>query len=138
MMKDEQLEVKTEQNLNEEEMVNSISDSVKEQRGVTETDLKPIRCSNMTDPNKLGFYIVARIYQHGYVEIQTIGPKALSKAMLAIMRANCIVARYSSSVKLVAIPNVRKVFIDDQQTGTRQERTALLTRIIPVPISVMR
>lgn len=90
--------------------------------------LPPIRCKSDTDPNKLGFFIIRRLEEVDHVEIQTIGPQALSKACLAFVQAQKIIAQYTSGAVIVNRINVRKL-----QMRNDEERTAILMRIWAIP-----
>jgi len=91
---------------------------------------KVIKCGNNTDPNKLAYFI-AREFENeatDHVEIQSIGPKALSKVILAIVRLQGIVAPYITGSTLVIRPSVRKL-----QMSNDEERTAIRLRLFPIP-----
>lgn len=91
---------------------------------------KVIKCGNNTDPNKLAYFI-AREFENentDHVEIQSIGPKALSKVVLAIVRLQGIVAPYITGSTLVIRPSVRKL-----QMSNDEERTAIRLRLFPIP-----
>ncbi len=88
-----------------------------------------IKCGSETDPNSLAFYIAKEFEtKSDCVIIQTIGPKALSKAILAIIRLKSIVAPYIDGSTLVARFSVRKL-----QLANGEERTTIRTRLFPIP-----
>jgi len=93
-----------------------------------EDDEEPIRCKSDTDPNALGYYIIRRLEKVDHIEIQTIGPQALSKACLAFVQAQKILVQYTSGAVIVNRFNVRKL-----QMRNSEERTALLMRVWAVP-----
>lgn len=90
-----------------------------------------IKCGSHTDPNALAFYI-ARQFESEDVKdciiIQTIGPQALSKAIMAIIRLKGIVAPYIDGSTLVSRFSVRKL-----QLPNGEERTSIRTRLFPIP-----
>ena len=94
-----------------------------------ETTTRLIKCGNNTDPNKLAYFIAREFEEMAdHVEIQSIGPKALSKAMLAIVRLQGIVAPYIVGSTLVTRVSVRKL-----QLPNNEERTAIRIRLFPIP-----
>jgi len=92
-----------------------------------------IRVGNLSNPNKLAYHIVKCIQMYGIAETQSIGPVALSKAIMAIVRAESIVSQYTTCEKLCVLPCIRK---PTMRNG--EERTALRLRIVPVHIQHLR
>ena len=99
-----------------------------EENEAVEAQAPPIRCKSDTDPNKLGFFIIRRLEETDHVEIQTIGPQALSKACLAFIQAQKILVQYTSGAVIVNRFNVRKL-----QMRNDEERTAILMRVWAIP-----
>ena len=95
---------------------------------VDDQQTPPIRCKSDTDPNKLGFFIIRRLEEVDHVEVQTIGPQALSKACLAFIQAQKILVQYTSGAVIVNRFNVRKL-----QMRNDEERTAILMRVWAIP-----
>ena len=87
-----------------------------------------IKCGSNTDPNSLAYYIAMEFQKTKYVVIQTIGPRALSKAILSIVKLKSIVAPYIDGHTLVSRFSVRKL-----QLPNGEERTAIRTRLFSVP-----
>ena len=88
-----------------------------------------IKCGSNTDPNALAYYIAREFESKAdCVIIQTIGPKALSKAILSIIRLKSIVAPYIDGSTLVCRFSVRKL-----QLPNGEERTTIRTRLFPIP-----
>lgn len=87
-----------------------------------------IRCSSHTDPNKLGWFIVRLLNERPFVQIQTIGPPALAKAGMAIVRAQAICSQYSAGSILVRRDSIRII-----KLRNGDEKTAVLMRIWPIP-----
>lgn len=88
-----------------------------------------IKCGTDTDPNSLAYYIATQFEQNpDCIIIQTIGPKALSKAIFAIIRLKSLVAPYIDGSTLVSRFSVRKL-----QLPNGAERTAIRIRIFPIP-----
>lgn len=112
----------------------NLLDSVDSVFSITEEDEESdsndfIKCGSETDPNSLAFYIAKEFETKAdCVIIQTIGPKALSKAILAIIRLKSIVAPYIDGSTLVARFSVRKL-----QLANGEERTTIRTRLFPIP-----
>lgn len=90
---------------------------------------KVIKCGSNTDPNKLAFHI-AREFESSSdcIIIQTMGPKALSKAIMSIVRLKSIIAPYIDGSTIVARFSVRKL-----QLADNEERTIIRTRLFPIP-----
>lgn len=88
-----------------------------------------IRCSSHTDPNKLGWFLTKLIGERPYVQIQTIGPPALAKAGMAIIRAQALCSQYSAGSVLVRRDTVRII-----KFRNGEEKTAVLIRIWPIPM----
>ena len=95
----------------------------------TDDNKEFIKCGSNTDPNALAYYIAREFESKAdCVIIQTIGPKALSKAILAIIRLKAIVAPYIDGSTLVCRFSVRKLLLPNGE-----ERTTIRTRLFPVP-----
>jgi len=92
-----------------------------------------IRVGNSSNPNKLAYHIVKCIQKFGIAETQSIGPAALSKAMMAIVRAESIVSQYTTCEKLCILACIRK---PTMRNG--EERTAIRLRVVPVHIQYLR
>ena len=92
-----------------------------------------VRVGKTSNPSKLSYHIVRCIQQFGIAETQSIGPQALSKALLAIVGAESIVSQYTTCEKLCIIPCIRK---PTMRNG--EERTAIRLRIVPVHIQHLR
>lgn len=97
-----------------------------EEEAAIETNL--IKCGSNTDPNSLAYYIARRFEKTNFVIIQTIGPRALSKAILAIIRLKSIVAPYIDGSTIVARFSIRKL-----QLPHEEERTAIRIRLFSMP-----
>ena len=88
-----------------------------------------IKCGSNTDPNALAYYIAREFETNSdCIIIQTIGPKALSKAILSIVQLKSIIAPYIDGSTLVTRFSVRKL-----QLPNNEERTAIRTRLFTVP-----
>ena len=87
------------------------------------------RVGKTSNPNKLAYHIVRCIQEFQIAELQSIGPVALSKAMMAIVRAESIITQYTTCEKLIVIPCIRK-----PKMRNGDERTAIRLRVMPVHI----
>lgn len=87
-----------------------------------------IRCSSHTDPTKLGYFIARLFEERPFVQIQTIGPPALSKAGMAIIRAQAVCSQYSAGSVLVRRDSIRII-----RLRNGEEKTAVLIRLWPIP-----
>ena len=92
-----------------------------------------IRVGNSSNPNKLAYHIVKCIQMYGIAETQSIGPSALSKAIMAIVRAESIVSQYTTCEKLCILACIRK---PTMRNG--EERTAIRLRVVPVHIQHLK
>lgn len=110
----------------DEEFSEAINEITQEEIPVTNDNL--IKCGNDTDPNKLAYYMIKK-FEDGarFIEVQTIGPKALSKAALAIIRMKSLIAPYTDGSTLVARYSIRKLKFGEE------ERTAIRQRVFVVP-----
>jgi len=88
-----------------------------------------IRVGNKSKPHKLAYHIVKCLQKYEVAETQSIGPVALSKAILAIVVAESIVSQYTTCEKLCIIPCIRK-----PKMRNGEEKTALRLRVVPVHI----
>ena len=121
---DEAFENLGQENIIEEEIVEY-------EKGVDDNPLGIIKCGSETDPESLAFYIATQLEDENkpeYVIIQTIGPKALSKAILAIISLKSKTAPYLDGQTLVSRFSIRKL-----QMPENQERTAIRIRLFGVP-----
>lgn len=109
--------------------VNLLDVEIEEETESYGGDREIIKCGSSTDPNALAYYIGREFEEKAdCVVIQTIGPKALSKAILAIVQLKSIVAPYIDGYTLVCRFSVRKLMLPGEE-----ERTAIRTRLFPVP-----
>lgn len=111
------------------EQENIIEECVENEKDDNPSDI--IKCGSETDPEALAFYIATQLEDENkpeYVIIQTIGPKALSKAILAIISLKSKIAPYLDGQTLVARFSIRKL-----QMPENQERTAIRIRLFGVP-----
>jgi len=100
-----------------------------EEENENEDNNKVIKCGSNTDPNKLAFHIARELESNSdCIIIQTMGPKALSKAIMAIVRLKSIIAPYIDGSTIVARFSVRKLQLPDNE-----ERTIVRTRLFPIP-----
>jgi stage V sporulation protein SpoVS len=88
----------------------------------------PVRSD--TAPSKLAFHLINLLSRQDYVELQSIGPAALSKAILAFVHAKTIAAANSDGTVLVMRASVRTITL-----RTQEERTAIRLRIFGIPVS---
>jgi len=99
-----------------------------EEDSPSEDDKSFIKCGSNTNPNKLAWFIAKEFEgTKDCVIIQIIGPKALAKASLAIIRLKSIIAPCIDGSTLVQTLSVRKL-----QLGG-EEKTAIRIRLFPVP-----
>lgn len=120
------------ENLGKEGLIDEIViDDHSEDIEVEPNQVEFVKCGSETDPESLAFYIATQLEDPNkpeYVIIQTIGPKALSRAVLSIISLKSKVAPYFDGQTLVTRFSIRKL-----QMPENQERTAIRIRLFAVP-----
>lgn len=109
----------------------SLIEEEKLEKDADNNQIEFIKCGSETDPESLAFFIATQLEDPNkpeYVIIQTIGPKALSRAILAIISVKSKIAPYLDGQTLVTRFSIRKL-----QMPENQERTAIRIRLFAVP-----
>ena len=89
-----------------------------------------IRVKSDTEPMRLAHFLLREVAEKKLrrIRVQTIGPRALSKAVFAIVHMNTLIEPHTPDIEFVIHPHIRV-----KQMRNEEERTAFVLTICQIP-----